>query len=232
MARCNVATTERWITGLAGGAAAAFGLTRGGRTGGWLALAGGALIARAVTGYCPVYAVIGDGDRNLDWPPSTTTETKRALLGPGGIRAHASVTIERPLDEVYRFFRNFENLPGFMTHLASVRQIDERRSHWTVRAPGGGTVEWDAEIIHEEPNKVIGWRSIGDADVVNAGSVNFDRAPGNRGTEVRVSLQYEPPAGKVGAAVAAWFGEEPTQQVRDDLKRLKRVLETGELVNK
>jgi uncharacterized membrane protein len=227
-ARCNVSAPERWITGVAGAAAAAFGLMKGGKTGGWLALAGGGLIAGAVTGYCPVYALLGrEGD--MAWPPNPATETTRALSGSRGVRVHTGVTIDRPLAEVYAFFRDLENLPRFMTHLASVRTIDERQSHWVVRAPAGGTVEWDAEIIHEEPNKVIGWRSIGDADVVNAGSVNFDRAPGDRGTEVRVSLQYQPPAGKLGAAVAALFGEEPSRQVREDLRRLKELLEAGEV---
>ncbi len=227
-ARRNVSPTERWITGLAGAAAAAYGLTKGGRTGGWLTLAGGGLIARAVTGYCPVYALLGR-ESDMSWPPSMATETARALSGSRGVRVHTGVTIDRPLAEVYAFFRDLENLPRFMTHLASVRTIDERRSHWIVRAPAGGTVEWDAEIIHEEPDKVIGWRSIGDADVVNAGSVNFDRAPGDRGTEVRVSLQYQPPAGKLGAAVAALFGEESSRQVREDLRRLKELLEAGEV---
>jgi uncharacterized membrane protein len=98
-----------------------------------------------------------------------------------------------------------------------------------VRAPAGRTVEWDAEIVHEEPNKVIGWRSLPGADVVNAGSVNFDAAPGGRGTEVRVSLQYQPPAGKLGATVALLFGRAPSQQVREDLRHLKELLEAGEI---
>ncbi len=227
--RCNVGRAERWLTGVAGAAAAAYGVTRGGRRGGWLTLVGGILMARAAAGFCPMYAVLGRGDGDLSWPPSTATETKRALSGRRGVRVHTGVTIDRPIEDVYSFFRDLENLPRFMTHLVSVQTVDERRSHWTVRAPGGGTVEWDAEIIHEEPNKVIGWRSVGDADVVNAGSVNFDRAPGDRGTEVRVSLQYQPPAGKLGAAVAAMFGEEPSRQVREDLRHLKELLEAGEI---
>ncbi len=227
-ARGNVGSAERWITGAAGAAIAAYGWRKGGRTGGWLVLAGGGLLLRAASGFDPVYALLRrDGD--MAWPPSTATETKRALSGRRGIRVHTGVTIDRPLSDVYAFWRNFENLPRFMTHLDSVRAIDDRRSHWAARAPGGGTVEWDAEIIHEEPDKVIGWRSLAGADVVNAGSVNFDEAPGGRGTEVRVSLQYQPPFGKLGAAVAALTGEEPSHQVREDLRRLKELLETGEV---
>ncbi len=226
--RCNVSAAERWITGIAGAALAAYGLKRGDRAGGWLTVAGGGLLARAAAGYCPVYAMLGRNE-GMDWPPSTTTATRRALSGRRGIRVHTGVTIDRPLHDVYAFWRNLENLPRFMAHLESVRVIDDRRSHWMARGPAGVNIQWDAEIIHEEPDKVIGWRSIADADVVNAGSVNFDEAPGNRGTEVRVSLQYQPPAGKIGAVIAALFGEEPSQQVRDDLRRLKELLETGEV---
>jgi uncharacterized membrane protein len=226
--RCNVSAAERWITGIAGAALAAYGLKKGGQSGAWLAVAGGGLLARAATGYCPVYAMLGHNE-DMDWPPSTATTTKRALSGRRGIRVHTGVTIDRPIHDVYAFWRNFENLPHFMAHLEAVRVIDDKRSHWMARGPAGMNVEWDAEIIHEEPDKVIGWRSTGDADVINAGSVNFDRAPGDRGTEVRVSLQYQPPAGKLGAAIAALFGREPSQQVRDDLRRLKELLETGEV---
>ncbi len=225
---CNVSTPERVITGAAAAALAAYGWKKGGSAGGLMMVGAGALLLRATTGYCPVYALVrSDGD--MSWPPSIATETKRELSGPRGIRVHTGVTIARPVADVYAFWRNFDNLPRFMEHLESVTTIDDRRSHWVVRAPAGKTVEWDAEIIHEEPNKVIGWRSLPGADVVNAGSVNFDEAPGGRGTEVRVSLQYQPPGGKLGAAIATLFGEEPSQQVREDLRHLKELLEAGEI---
>ncbi len=225
---CNVSTPERVITGAAAAALAAYGWKKGGSAGGLMMVGAGALLLRATTGYCPVYALVrSDGD--MSWPPSIATETKRKLSGPRGIRVHTGVTIARPVADVYAFWRNFDNLPRFMEHLESVTTIDDRRSHWVVRAPAGKTVEWDAEIVHEEPNKVIGWRSLPGADVVNAGSVNFDEAPGGRGTEVRVSLQYQPPGGKLGAAIATLFGEEPSQQVREDLRHLKELLEAGEI---
>jgi uncharacterized membrane protein len=225
---CNVGTTERVITGAAAAALAAHGWKRGGTAGGWLMVGAGGLLLRATTGYCPVYNALR-GERDMSWPPSTATETRRALSGPRGVRVHTGITIARPLADVYAFWRNFDNLPRFMKHLDSVRTIDDRRSHWVVRAPAGRTVEWDAEIIHEEPNKVLGWRSLPGADVVNAGSVNFDTAPGGRGTEVRVSLQYQPPGGKLGAAFATLFGQGPSHQVREALRHLKELLEAGEI---
>jgi uncharacterized membrane protein len=131
------------------------------------------------------------------------------------------------VDEVYRFWRNLSNLPQFMTHLERVEELDRTRSYWTARGPAGITVSWEAHIINEVPNELIGWRSVGDADVVSAGSVHFNPTP-NGGTEIFVRLQYEPPAGRLGAWVASLFGEEPSQQIREDLERLRAVLETGE----
>ncbi|RKN48603.1 SRPBCC family protein [Micromonospora endolithica] len=146
------------------------------------------------------------------------------------IEVHIGVTVNRSPAEAYRFWRDVENLPRFMSHLESVRAEDLRRSHWTVRGPAGRHVEWDAEIVDDRPNRSVAWRSLPGTPVPNAGRVRFVPAPGDRGTEVRVHLRYVPPAGAVGRAVAALFGEEPAQQVRDDLRRFKQVLETGEVV--
>ncbi|MBM0232611.1 SRPBCC family protein [Micromonospora sp. STR1_7] len=146
------------------------------------------------------------------------------------IRMEIAVTVNRSPTEAYRFWRNMENLPRFMAHLESVHADDLRRSHWTARGPAGHRVEWDAEIIDDQPNKSITWRSLPGTRVPNAGRVAFVPAPGDRGTEVRVQLRYAPPAGALGRVVAKLFGEEPEQQVRDDLRRFKQVLETGEVV--
>ncbi|MEQ4305870.1 SRPBCC family protein [Plantactinospora sp. B6F1] len=146
------------------------------------------------------------------------------------LRASATVTVNRPADEVYRFWRDFENLPRFMYHLESVRSDGDGRSHWTVRGPGGRRVGWDAELVEENLSETIAWRSVRGARVPNAGRVRFARAAGGRGTEVRVDLVYAPPGGAVGRAVAQLFGEEPGQQIRDDLRRFKQVIETGEVV--
>jgi uncharacterized membrane protein len=139
------------------------------------------------------------------------------------------VRINRPLEEVYTWWRDFENLPTFMRHLESVDVLDARRSHWKVKAPAGMTVEWEAEIVEDEPNRLIAWRSLPGADVENSGIVRFEAAPVGHGTQVTVSLRYEPPGGVVGRAFAKLFGEEPEQQVREDLRALRQVLETGEV---
>lgn len=146
------------------------------------------------------------------------------------IQVKKSVTVNRPRAEVYRFWRDLENLPGFMHHLESVRNTGDRQSHWVVKAPGGTHVEWDAEIVEDTANELISWRSLPGGGVDNRGSVRFKEAPADRGTEVQVELEYDAPAGSAGALVAKLFGEEPNQQVRDDLRRFKQVMETGEVV--
>jgi uncharacterized membrane protein len=152
--------------------------------------------------------------------------------GPhGAIVAVNTITINRAPEEVYRFWRDFQNLPRFMSHLESVQVIDEKRSHWVAKAPAGMKVEWDAEIAKDMPNQLIAWRSLEGADVDNSGTVRFDRAPGGRGTEVRVEVVYNPPGGALGAGIAKLFGEAPEQQIKGDLRRLKQVLEAGEVVH-
>ncbi|CAN5752997.1 hypothetical protein BH18ACI5_BH18ACI5_03940 [soil metagenome] len=141
-----------------------------------------------------------------------------------------AVTINRSRDAIYHFWRDFANLSQFMIHVQSVESRGDRRSHWVVSAPGGQTVEWDAEIVEDRPGELISWRSIEGSDIRHEGSVRFEDAPGDRGTEVHVDFRYDAPAGQVGATIAKLFGEEPTQQVRDDLRRLKQVMETGEVV--
>src|SRR5205814_3086482 len=131
--------------------------------------------------------------------------------------------------ELYGFWKNFENLPRFMRHLERVQKIDEQRSHWVAKGPAGYSVEWDAEIINDEPGQVIAWRSLAGASVDNAGSVRFVPAPGGRGTEVRVVIDYIPPAGVVGWAVAKLFGREPKQEIAEDLRRFKQKMEMGEV---
>jgi uncharacterized membrane protein len=150
--------------------------------------------------------------------------------GHKGVHAKTSCIVNRPPDEVYRFWRNFENLPRFMRHLESVHDRGDGRSHWVAKGPAGTTVEWDATIIADVPGEVITWRSLEDSDVDNAGAVRFESAPGGRGTIVKVNIQYNPPAGVIGATVAKLFGEEPEQQLYDDLRRFKQVLEVGEVV--
>ena len=212
----NVGQAERALTGVAAAALALAGLRRRGAAGIVLASAGGFLAWRAASGHCPAYQLAGVDTAHR-------RSTKEALGGSRGVHVLERVTVARPVADVYRFWRNFSNLPRFMTNLESVSG-DGARSHWVARGPAGLRVEWDAEVINEVENQVIGWRSLEGADVVHAGSVNFDEAPGG-GTEVRVKLQYEPPAGRAGALVAQWLGADPARQIREDLVKLKGILE-------
>ena len=146
------------------------------------------------------------------------------------VHVRKAITIGRPAEDLYQFWRDFPNLPRFMRHLESVQVIDEGRSHWKAKAPLGRTAEWDAEVTEDRPNERLAWRSLEGADVPNHGSVSFEPAPGGRGTTVRVDLRYEPPGGVIGATLAKLFGQEPGQQVQEDLRAFKQLMETGEVV--
>jgi uncharacterized membrane protein len=150
--------------------------------------------------------------------------------GRRGIRVREAITIDRPRDEVYRFWRNLENLPRFMQHLERVRVLDGRRSRWTARTPPGASFEWTTELIDDQPNELIVWRSVDGATIPNTGSVQFTPTP-HGGTAVLVELRYQPPGGRLAAMVAKLFGDEPGIQVGSDLRRLKQVLELGEVVH-
>ena len=149
----------------------------------------------------------------------------------GGKAVTKSITIGRPASELYGYWRRLENLPSFMRHLESVHELDGRRSHWVATAPLGMKVEWDAEITDEVQDERISWRSVEGSSVNHAGTVRFVPAPGDRGTEVHVELTYQPPAGPIGVAVAKLAGEEPSQQISEDLRRLKQVMETGTVIH-
>jgi len=208
----NVAGVERWASALGGAALAAYGIRQlkdRSPSGAALTAAGTALIYRGATGHCPMYSAAGINTAD------SRDDTRTALSGARG--------------ELYRFWRSFELLPSFMDHLVSVEQLDQCRSHWVAKAPAGRTVEWNAEIINEIPGELIGWRTLDGSEVVSAGSVRFKPALGGRGTEVRVRLQYDPPGGKLGSTIAWMFGEEPSQTIREDLRRFKRLMETGEI---
>jgi uncharacterized membrane protein len=143
---------------------------------------------------------------------------------------HASVTVNAPAVEAYAYWRDLANLPSFMDHVVSVEKTGATTSRWTAKAPGGKTVTWDAELTEDSRGRAVAWRSLPGATVPNSGRVTFTQAPGDRGTEVHVELEYEIPGGRAGSMVARMFGEEPAQQVRDDLRRFKQVMETGEVV--
>lgn len=178
-------------------------------------------------------AVIGimAADLTAAMEQSSVAGTPRGVRPEDGtIPVERVITVWKQPDEVFAFWRNLENLPRFMNHLQSVRDLGNGRSHWVANGPAGRAVEWDAQIIEERANEVIAWRTLDDADVWSTGVVTFAPTPDGAGTEVTVDLRYAPPAGVVGMTVARLFGEEPSQQLREDLRRFKQVMELGEVV--
>ena len=216
----NVGEIERLACAVAGGALAVYGFRQRSVGGLCLTLAGTALLHRGVTGHCNTYQAFG----------ITTNEAKSAngeTPVAKDVHVEKAIAIDKSPEELFSFWRQFENLPRFMKHLESVTCSGLNRSHWIAKGPAGKNVEWDAEIYNEKPNEMIAWRSLEGADIVNAGSVRF-KSLGVRGTEVKVVLNYNLPGGKVSALFAKLFGSEPGQLIADDLRRLKQILETGE----
>ncbi len=202
---------ERWVSVIGGGAMVLAGLNQRSLRGVILAMAGGGLLYQGAN------------------QKSTLKQVEDVMGLDSAIRAEKTVTINRSADELYRFWRDLENLPSFMRHLKSVTVQDELHSHWVANAPLGQDVEWDAEIVSDEPGRLIAWASAEEALVPNSGFVRFQPASGDRGTEVKVVIEYEPPGGMLTAAIAKLFGEEPEQQIGDELSRFKQLMETGEI---
>lgn len=219
-ATLNVGDGERLASLALGGSLAFYGIMRGTLGGMGLTLLGGALMYRGGTGHCSGYEALGI---NTAQPRGARTSVRAQR----GARVEESVTILRPREELFRYWRDLSNLPRIMRHLQSVQSTGDGRSHWVAKGPMGILVEWDAEVITERENELIGWRSVGDSEVDTAGSVHFTTAPGDRGTEVKVVLKYDPPAGQIGVAVARLLGESPSQQIHDDLRRFKQIMEVG-----
>jgi uncharacterized membrane protein len=180
-------------------------------------LAGALLMHRGITGKCEAYRALG----------VRTTPSNATIPYELGVMARAEITIAKPRSNVYALWRDFENLPRFMPHLVSVDSRGGKRTHWVAKGPMGKTFEWDAEIINDIENDLIAWKSLPGADVDSAGSVRFTDTPA--GTKVLVEMQYNPPAGVAGAWVARLFGNDPEQTMAEDLRRIKRYLETGQM---
>jgi len=217
--RRNISGLEKWVSIAAGAGLMAYGLSRL-RSKGWLWTGVGALLLRrGVTSHCDVYEALGVNTAPI------ASDTRALLGGTRGVNVLETVSINRSIEELYRFWRNLENLPQFMRHLISVEKITDTISRWRAKGPAGSIVEWEAEIYNEVPSKLIAWRSLEGSDVVSAGSVNFDEA--NRGTRVTVHLQYSPPGGKLGASVAKLFGKDAKTEIREDLRRFKQFVEAG-----
>ncbi|NJR51215.1 MAG: cyclase [Leptolyngbyaceae cyanobacterium CSU_1_3] len=203
---------ERWASIIGGSAMVLMGLQQRSLRGVLTAIAGGSLAYHGAT-----------ADKSL------TDKVADAVGINKSIKVEKTVTINKSAAELYEYWHNFENLPTFMKHVRSVQVIDMRRSHWVANAPMGQTVEWDADIINDQPNQLIAWASIEGASVDNSGFVRFTPAPDDRGTEVKVVMEYDMPGGMVTAAIAKLFGEEPEQQIGDELRRFKQLMETGEI---
>ena len=216
----NVGEAERLASLFGGVALVTAGLQRRSLGGLVLAAVGGGLVYRGYTGSCGLYKKLGLTSAK----PASPHE-----YFDHGIHVETAITIDASPDQLYSFWRQFDNLPKFMSHLLSVEVVDDKRSKWVAKGPAGSSVRWEAEVINDEPGKLIAWRSLAGAQVDNAGSVRFLEAPPGRGTEVRVTLDYIPPGRTVGAWVAKLLGEDPQRQIETDLRRLKQILETGEV---
>jgi uncharacterized membrane protein len=219
----NVNNVERVASTVAGGALLAYGFKHGGLGGTLLSVLGGGMLLRGTTGHCHVYDAIGVDTTALS-DGTTKSPFKPGSLLTGKVHVTKALTINKSADELYTFWRNFENLPIFMQHLESVTTSDEKTSHWKAKAPLGQTVEWDAEVTSDIPNQRIGWKSLD--GIPNSGVIEF-LPTRNRGTEVKVALTYEAPGGKLGEWIAWALGEEPSIQVAEDLRRFKSLMETG-----
>lgn len=215
----SVADAENLVALGAGALLLFVGASRRSAVGACLAMSSAPLLYRGITGRWP----------NVRYRHGESDSTRLALGGDRGVNVRESVRLELPVADVYRFWRRLGNLPQVMRHLKSVTETADGKSHWVAAGPAGLAVEWDAEIINEVENQVLAWQSLPGSDVVTAGSVNFEAARGGRSTQVRVHLQYAPPAGKAGAFVASLFGREPSQTIREDLRHCKQFLEAGEI---
>lgn len=209
--RRNVGKTERWLSLAAGGAAVAEAARRRGTLGLLMGASGGYLLYRGASGHCAVYSRL---------QRSTARAQETGLLGTNEVRVHAKIVVDRPREMVYRYWRQLENLPRFMSHLKEVRQ-HANRSHWVARAPMGLKAEWDAQITQDSPNERLAWRSLPGSEIETRGEVHFRRASGGNGTELEVDLLYRLPGGKLGR----WLGGVGDKRVRKDIERFQEMIE-------
>lgn len=183
-----------------------------------MGLGAGMLLKRGITGQCGLYTALG----------VSTAESPISSRLARPVSVEESVTIERPAEDLYAYWRDFKNLPRIMRHLERVDIVDDRKSHWVAQGPAGQLIEWEAVITHERPNELIAWESTENAVIPNKGSVRFRPASGHLGTIVDVMLEYEAPGGALGAGIAKLFHREPSQEIREDLREFKAFMEAGE----
>ena len=227
--RTNTGELERVLSGLFGTMSLIGGLSRRNWIGAALTMAGGALLHRAVSGYCPAFGTLGIDRSNSRLRRSTDTyRLNQNKVQPNrATKVRQSIAINRSPSELYRVWRTVDRLPSIMNHLDSVRVMNDRLSHWVIKTmPGIPPMEWDAEIIHDVENQRIGWKSLPGADITNAGSVEFKPTGDGQQTWLTVTLQYEPPGGQLRTAMAKLFGEDPNMKIGRDLQRFKELMET------
>ncbi len=218
----NVGDKERLFSILGGGALGLFGLSRFSLGGLALAAVGGSLVYRGMSGHCSLY-------QSLDISTATPRGPATSVRAGHGVKVEESIIINRDAATLWRFWRKLENVGRFMQHLECVEEHDERRSRWVGHAPLGYTLAWEAEIINEKENELIAWRSVDGSEVDTAGSVHFHELPHGRGTEMRVALKYDAHSAQLAAPLARLMGSSPRQQIHEDLRRFKQVMETGEV---
>lgn len=218
----NVGDNERLFSFLGGAALTLIGFSRRSLAGLGLAAVGGSLLYRGATGYCGAYQSLGI---NTTSPVGPATSVRAGH----GVKVEESIIINRDAATLWRFWRKLENIGRFMQHLERVEEIDERPSRWTARGPLGIKLEWEAEIMNEKENELIAWRSVDGSEVDTAGSVHFRERSHGRGTEMRVVLKYDAHAAQLAEPLARLMGESPRQQIHEDLRRFKQVMETGEV---
>lgn len=212
----NVGSIERWAFAIGGGAVAAYGLTKRSPGGLLLTALGAGLLYRGVTGHCELYSALG-----INSHADTSV--------PRDVHFEKRIIVNKSPEEIYRYWRNFENLPRFMKRIESVTVLDNYRSHWVAKGPAGEIEEWDAEVFNEKENELISWRSLPGSDFIHAGTVRFEPPPGGRGTMVRLVMNYNVPGGKLTAKIARLFGIAPEDLIEEDLRRFKQLMETGEI---
>jgi uncharacterized membrane protein len=211
----NVGETERMISAIAGGALALYGLRRGSLGGLLVTAVGAALGYRGITGNCQLYERLG-----ID------SARARRNVGNLGVKIDKEIVVNAPPERLYGIWRNFENLPKILSQIERVEILGPTRSRWTLKAPV--SISWEAELINDKLNDLIAWRTVGNQSVEHAGSVTFQPI-GDGSTRVHVSLQYDPPGGQIGHAVASLFAEDAGSKVEQDLANFKRAVEEGRL---
>jgi uncharacterized membrane protein len=218
LARAGLLLRQPWVALLTGGGLVLRASVRRNLP---LALIGGAVLYRGATGRWPFAGMLG-------LPTNEKSHPATSVPHESGIKVERAIRIGKSPDDLYRFWRNLENLPRFMSQHVEIRRLDDKRSHWQLQSLAGATFEWDAEIINDLPNELLAWRSLDNADIDHAGSVHFE-GDGAGGSTVTVIMEYRPPAGRIGAEIARLLGQEPAQVLEKDLQRFKQLMESGEI---